>query len=64
MSADFCQHTVGVLIKNILEEMGGKIELVYYDLLNNKEEYINTKTNIQIFFEHTFVINANNFKSL
>jgi hypothetical protein len=49
-----------ILIKNILEEMGGKIELVYYDLLNNKEEYINTKTNIQIFFEHTFVINANN----
>ena len=49
-----------ILIKNILEEIGGKIELVYYDLLNNKEEYINTKTNIQIFFEHTFVINANN----
>ena len=47
-------------IKNILEKIGGIIELVYYDLLNNKEEYINTKVNIQIFFEHTFVINAKN----
>ena len=49
-----------ILIKNILEEIGGKIEIVYYDLLNNKQEYINTNVKIQIFFEHTFVINSKN----
>ena len=46
-----------ILIKNILENIGGKIEIIFYD---NLRQFITTKSTIQIFFEHTFVININN----
>ena len=49
-----------ITLKQILEGIGGFIDIIFYDLLNNKQEYINTNVNIQIFFEHTFVINSKN----
>jgi len=58
-------------IKQILEDIGGIVEILYYDSISNElnnntkqkqKQYtkIFTNVNIQIFIEHTFVINSNN----
>ena len=46
-------------LKTILEAIGGIVEVVYYDKMNNsKKQYISTNVTIQFFLEHTFIINS------
>ena len=51
------EHDMNTL-KNILENIGGIVEVVYYDKINIQNTYISTRVNMQFFLEHTFVINS------
>ena len=45
-------------LKTILETLGGIVEVIYYDKMDNsKKHYMLTNVTIQIFLEHTFIIN-------
>ena len=46
-------------LKTIIETLGGIVEVVYYDKMNDsKNQYISTNVSIQFFLEHTFIINS------
>ena len=50
-----------ITLKKVLESIGGVVEIVYFEMLdlkNNKNKTISTNVNIQIFIEHTFALNA------